>query len=143
MVVNQSYLQASYLLYIVLSIGMTIWVARTLSKNGEVFLMKCFGQDETLAKSTNHLLVVGFYLVNIGFIGVRMNGWDADKAVYEMVPYIGSKVGLSVLVLGAMHFFNMVMIASFGRRVAGWANLNDAALARAARAVAPPPIPSR
>jgi hypothetical protein len=122
---------------------MTVWVARTLSKNGEVFLTKCFGQDDQLAKSTNHLLVVGFYLVNIGFIGVRMSGWEADKAVYEMIPYVGSKVGLSVLVLGAMHFFNMVMIASFGRRVSGWAQLNDATLARAARHVAPPPIPGR
>src|SRR6478752_6576012 len=100
-------LHTSYLLYLGLSIALTVWVARTLSKNGEVFLVKCFGQDDVLAKSTNHLLVVGFYLINIGFIAVRLNGWDADKAVYEMIPYVGSKIGLTALVLGAMHFFNM------------------------------------
>ena len=58
----------SYASYLIISIAMTIWVARVLSKNGEVFLVKCFGQDEELAKSTNHLLVIGFYLVNIGFV---------------------------------------------------------------------------
>src|SRR5690348_15322759 len=103
-------LQTGYLVYLVLSIAMTIWVARTLSRNGEVFLIKCFGQDETMAKSTNHLLVVGFYLINIGFIGIRLNGWSSADALRDMIPYIGSKIGLSILILGAMHFFNMMMI---------------------------------
>jgi len=136
-------LNAGYPLYFGLSIAMKIWVARTLSKNGEVFLVKCFGQDDVLAKSTNHLLVVGFYLINIGFIAVRMGGWNADQAINETIPYVGSKIGLTALVLGAMHFFNMFMIASFGRKVAGWAHMNTAALDAAARGVAPPPLPRR
>ena len=118
-------LQTGYLVYLVLSIAMTIWVARTLSRNGEVFLIKCFGQDETLAKSTNHLLVVGFYLINIGFIGVRLNGWSSADALRDMIPYIGSKIGLSILILGAMHFFNMMMIARYGQVVAGWVRRNE------------------
>jgi len=132
-------LQLSYLLYLGISIAMTIWVARTLSKNGEVFLVMCFGQNEVLAKSTNHLLVVGFYLINIGFIALRLDGWDAQKAVVSMIPYVGSKVGLSVLVLGAMHFFNMMMIARYGRTVAAWAADNRAAQAGVALGI--PPIP--
>ena len=132
-------LQLSYLLYLGISIAMTIWVARTLSKNGEVFLVMCFGQNEVLAKSTNHLLVVGFYLINIGFIALRLDGWDAQKAMVSMIPYVGSKVGLSVLVLGAMHFFNMMMIARYGRTVAAWAADNRAAQAEAPLGI--PPIP--
>lgn len=107
-----------YLVYLSISIAMTIWVARTLSRNGEVFLVKCFGQDEELAKSTNHLLVVGFYLINIGFIALRLDGWK--MAADDVVPFIGAKIGVSILVLGAMHFFNMMMIARYGRTVRGW-----------------------
>lgn len=118
-------LQMTYLVYLALSIMMTIWVARTLSKNGEVFLVKCFGQDEILAKSTNHLLVVGFYLINIGFIAVRLDGWNSVQAVDNMIPYVGSKIGFSVLVLGGMHFFNMMMIARYGRTVASWMHNNE------------------
>ena len=44
-----------YGLYLLIAISMTVWVARTLSTNGEVFLVQCFGQNEQLAKSTNHL----------------------------------------------------------------------------------------
>jgi hypothetical protein len=108
----------SYAAYLLISIAMTVWVARVLSKNGEMFLVKCFGQDRELAKSTNHLLVIGFYLVNIGFICARLDGWNASSV--DLVPNVGAKVGTSVLVLGLMHFFNMVMIAKFGRAVNGW-----------------------
>jgi len=42
---------------------------------------------------------------------------------HEIEPgtFVGSRVGISLLVLGLMHFFNMVMIARFGRAVKAWA----------------------
>ena len=109
-----------YGLYLVISIAMTIWVAHTLSSNGEIFLVQCFGHDAALARSTNHLLVVGFYLVNIGWIlltiayGIEPTTWP------EAIKFVSTKVGLAVLVLGAMHFFNMHAIARFGRKVGDW-----------------------
>ncbi len=115
--------ELSYAIYLFVSITLTVWVARTLSKSGEVFLIKCFGQDESLAKSTNHLLVVGFYLVNIGFITLRLEGWDVTAGA--IVPYLGGKIGITALILGAMHFFNMMMIAKFGRTVSSWVRANE------------------
>ncbi len=121
----------AYALYLVLSIGMTIWVARVLSQSGKVFLIKCFGQDEELAHSTNRLLVIGFYLVNIGFICTRLDGgWNIRSG--GLVPDVASRVGMSILVLGVMHFFNMVMIAKFGRTVNNWLHVRDSADARVA-----------
>jgi|SRR5690606_28572866 hypothetical protein len=109
----------AYGLYLAISIGMTIWVARALSSNGEVFLVRCFGQDTELAASTNRLLVIGFYLVNLGFISYRLGNWHVDTV--SLIPQVGSRVGISLLVLGLMHFFNMILIARFGRAVRGWA----------------------
>ncbi len=111
---------AIYLAYLAISIGLTIWVARTLSKNGEVFLTDCFGHDPVLARSTNHLLVVGFYLVNLGFILIALRFGDVPADLPGAVRFLSGKVGLAVLVLGAMHFFNMNAIAKFGRKVGSW-----------------------
>ena len=63
--------------------------------------------------------MIGFYLVNLGFISYRLNDWQVDTV--SLVPQVGSRVGISLLVLGLMHFFNMVMIARFGRAVKAWA----------------------
>jgi len=112
--------EVSYALYLIIAIGITIWVARTLSKNGIVFLVQCFGQNDELARSTNHLLVVGFYLINIGFITLTLSYSGEPQSLSEAMRFLSGKVGLAVIVLGGMHFFNMAMIARFGRKVNGW-----------------------
>ncbi|WCM28735.1 hypothetical protein NDN01_07455 [Sphingomonas sp. QA11] len=112
--------ETTYLLYLAITLAITIWVARTLSKNGVVFLIQCFGQNETLARSTNHLLVVGFYLVNIGFITLTLSLGQEPTTVTGAMRFLSGKVGLAVIVLGAMHFFNMGAIAQFGRKVNRW-----------------------
>lgn len=112
--------EVSYALYLLIALGMTVWVARTLSSNGVIFLQDCFGHDEVLARSTNHLLVVGFYLVNIGFILLTLQFGDEPHNVPSAIRFVATKVGLAVLVLGGMHFFNMHSIAKFGRKVGRW-----------------------
>ncbi|MBX7481536.1 hypothetical protein [Qipengyuania qiaonensis] len=114
------YLFPAYVAYLVVSFALTVWVARTLSKNGIVFLIECFGHDEILARSTNHLLVVGFYLVNLGWILLTLRFGSEPQNLADVLEFLSSKVGLVVVVLGAMHFFNMNAIAKFGRKVGQW-----------------------
>lgn len=123
-------IEVTYALYLAISIGITIWVARTLHKNGAVFLVQCFGHNDELARSTNHLLVVGFYLVNIGFITLMLSFGVEPTTYPEAIRFLSGKVGLAVIVLGGMHFFNMTAIARFGRKVNEW--LNDGGRARLA-----------
>ncbi len=119
--------EISYALYLAITLAITIWVARTLSKNGKVFLVQCFGQNDELATSTNHLLVVGFYLVNIGFITLTLSLGTEPTTGPEAIRFLSSKVGLAVLVLGGMHFFNMSAIARFGRKVNDWLHASPVA----------------
>ena len=112
--------EVSYALYLIIALAITVWVARTLSKNGIVFLVQCFGQNDELARSTNHLLVVGFYLVNIGFITLTLSYAGEPQTMTGAMRFLAGKVGLAVIVLGGMHFFNMAMIARFGRKINGW-----------------------
>src|SRR6267142_750136 len=71
----------TYLAYLGISVALTIWVARTLHKNGRIFLVDSFLGNENLADSVNHLLVVGFYLVNIGFVTLALK--YGDKATED------------------------------------------------------------
>lgn len=114
------YLANAYIIYLLVSIGLTVWVARTLSRNGIVFLIECFGHDELLARSTNHLLVVGFYLMNLGWILLTLRFGSEPQNIAETIRFLSSKIGIVVVALGAMHFFNMNAIAKFGRKVGEW-----------------------
>lgn len=96
-----------YTAYFLVSLGMTIWVARTLHKNGRLFLVDAFSGNNELADSVNHLLLVGFYLINLGFILLFLRVGSKPADMVEGVEYISTKLGIVILVLGVMHFFNM------------------------------------
>ncbi|MFN2513642.1 MAG: hypothetical protein ABR568_19755 [Pyrinomonadaceae bacterium] len=106
----------TYLIYLAVSIALTVWVARTLHKNGRVFLVDVFHGDEALADSVNHLLVVGFYLINFGYVSLALKlGYDVATP-QEGIEALSVKVGMVLLVLGAMHFFNLFIFSRMRRR---------------------------
>src|SRR5882672_9031339 len=106
----------TYLAYLGISIALTIWVARTLHKNGRIFLVDSFLGNEGLADSVNHLLVVGFYLINIGFVTLALKYGDKASDAQTALEILSSKVGLVLVVLGVMHFFNLYVFAKLRRR---------------------------
>lgn len=106
----------SYVVYLVISVSVTIWVARTLHLNGRVFLVDSFLGNETLADSVNHLLVVGFYLLNFGFVSVALRYGARPITLEQAIVYLSTKVGLVLLVLGVVHLFNIRTFASMRRR---------------------------
>ena len=105
-----------YTAYFLVSLGMTIWVARTLHKNGRFFLVEAFAGRQELADSVNHLLLVGFYLINIGFILLFLRVGPKPADIVEGVEYISTKLGIVILVLGGMHFFNMFNFARMRKK---------------------------
>lgn len=111
-----NYINLTYSLYLTLSLGLTVWVARTLSKNGRIFLVDCFHGNAELADSVNHLLVVGFYLINLGFISLFLKLGIVITESREVFEALSSKMGVVLLVLGGMHFFNLLVFTKMRRR---------------------------
>ena len=106
----------TYLAYLGISVALTIWVARTLHKNGRIFLVDSFLGNENLADSVNHLLVVGFYLINIGFVTLALKYGDKATDTQTALEILSSKVGFVLVVLGIMHFVNLVTFSKMRRR---------------------------
>lgn len=106
----------TYLSYLAISIAMTVWVARTLHRNGRIFLVDSFAGNDALADSINHLLVVGFYLINIGYVALALRERQAPQDLQGVVEMLSAKVGVVLLVLGGMHFFNLVVFSKMRRR---------------------------
>lgn len=101
----------TYAIYLLIAIPVTIWVAKTLHRNGRVFLIECFGGDEGMADSVNHLLVVGFYLINIGFVTLYLKLDVTVVGTTGVFEALSSKLGVVLLVLGAMHFLNLLVFS--------------------------------
>lgn len=102
-----NYTVVTYLIYLAVSVALTIWVARTLFKNGRIFLVDVFHGNEGLADAVNHLLVVGFYLVNLGYVAMALKlGYDVMDT-RGSIEALSRKVGIVLLLLGLMHLLNV------------------------------------
>jgi hypothetical protein len=105
-----------YFSYLAISIGLTVWVARTLHRSGRVFLVDAFHGNAELADSVNHLLVVGFYLINVGYIALALKTTSALATFRQIVELESVKIGVVLLILGGMHFFNILVFAKMRSR---------------------------
>lgn len=105
----------TYVAYLVISVLLTVWVARTLHKNGRVFLVDVF-QREDLAESINHLLVVGFYLINLGYVSLALRMTGSVPTLRIGIEALSVKVGGVLVVLGLMHFFNLFVFSRMRKR---------------------------
>jgi len=101
----------TYVVYLLITVALTVWVARTLYKRGAIFLVDAFHGNSELAASVNHLLVVGFFLINIGFVSLALKTGAIIVTSRAAIELLSDKVGMVLLVLGGMHFFNLFVFS--------------------------------
>jgi len=106
---------ATYLAYLFISVNLTIWVGRTLYRRGAIFLVDAFENNKELADSVNHLLVVGFYLINIGFVSLVLKTANIVNTSRAAIELLSDKMGMVMLILGGMHLFNLYVLSRFRR----------------------------
>ncbi len=111
-----NYIIITYSFYLVITIALTIWVARTLFKNGKIFLVDIFHGNKELADSVNNLLLVGFYLINIGYAVYTLQVTSDIVNVQQVIESLSLKIGLIILILGGMHFFNLYIFFTLRKK---------------------------
>ena len=106
----------AYALYLLISIPLTVLVARTLSKHGRTFLTEVFADSPGLANAVNQLLVVGFYLVSLGFVTLFLTSNSFVVSARDVFEMLSVKIGTVALVLGVMHLLNVLVFNGIRRR---------------------------
>jgi hypothetical protein len=106
----------AYLFYLPISIAAAVWVGQTLHRHGRIFLVDAFGKNEALADAVNHLLLVGWYLINVGYVVFALKYGPKPDDWTSLLEGVSTKIGLVLFVLGAMHFFNLYVFARIRRR---------------------------
>lgn len=111
-----NYFILTYAVYLIVSIALTVWVAKVLFKNGRIFLVDIFHGNTELADSVNKLLVVGFYLINIGYMSMNLREVGQIADIQTVIEVLSRKLGYIILTLGAMHFLNLVVFFKLRNR---------------------------
>jgi hypothetical protein len=100
----------SYFIFILISAYITIYVGWVCYKNGIHYVMELFDHNESIAKSINQLLLIGYYLVNLGFIFYGLSRWSRISTLPNLIQIISNKVSSVLIVLCMLHYFNITFI---------------------------------
>jgi hypothetical protein len=103
---------SSYTLYVLLSIAVTVWITRTLHRNGRILLEGLLPGNETLADSMHRLLLAGFCLINVGYVLLTLVQGDKPSTMHKAVEYVSTRFGFFLLVQGFLHFASIKVMAS-------------------------------
>jgi len=106
----------AYLIYLSATFFITVRVGWMCYKNGAIFIYQIIQEDE-LTMLLNKFLLMGYYLMNLGYMAVSIYFWEQIGSFLEMINIVSQRIGLIVLMLAGMHYFNMIFIALFGKKI--------------------------
>ena len=99
----------TYILYVLLTSTVIIWVGKTCYSKGEVFILQALN-DPSLTARVNRSLLIGYYLVNLGYVLVSIQTWPSLNSAEEIILELSQRTGILILLLGGLHYFNIYFI---------------------------------
>jgi len=99
----------AYGIYFTLTAIVTVRVGWLCYKYGEPFVYMALNNKE-LTAFVNKMLLIGYYLMNLGYCAITIMGWQKIESVQELVPIVAAHIGLIIMLLAGMHFLNIIVL---------------------------------
>ncbi|UTW65746.1 hypothetical protein KFE94_13950 [bacterium SCSIO 12643] len=101
-----------YLIYIPITIFITVYVGKQCHTHGIHYVKPSFANEE-IAIAVNNMLLVGYYLVNIGYAVIRIQNWEYISSFTELYSSISTHVGQIIMLLALLHYINISGLSLF------------------------------
>lgn len=102
-----------YAIYLSITIYIIVVVGKICYRNGNVFVSSLIPHHEELCIRTNKILLLGYYLMNIGYCAITLADWVTVESVRQLIELIAIKTGLIVLMISVMHYLNIFVITNY------------------------------
>lgn len=100
----------SYLIYGIITIYIIYRVGKMFHRNGRIFILRLFRNNAQTTDTTNNLLLIAYYLFNIGYAIIQFSFWERVSNISQFIAGIATKTGILILILAITHYFNIALI---------------------------------
>lgn len=107
----------SYLIYSCITIFIIIWVGKLFYTHGRIFILRLFHQNKSLTDTTNNILLLAYYLFNMGYAVLQFSFWETVTDPESMIASVSLKTGILIMILAVTHYFNMILIYFLSKRI--------------------------
>lgn len=106
----------TYSVYLSISIFITTFVGYKCYKTGEIYLLYIIKDTQTCI-AINRILLVSYYLVNIGYIAISISNWEVENSFLQVLKILISKISTILIILSILHYFNLLAIYKFKKQL--------------------------
>lgn len=107
----------AYIVFLFIIYVVTIHIGLVFYRNGEHYLKMLLPQDLHLVAPINHILLIGYYLLNLGYSTVSIIRWPEINTVEELIFNLAEHAGFIIFMLAIIHYFNMSWLFLYGRYI--------------------------
>jgi hypothetical protein len=107
---------AAYITYLIITYLITVKVGRVFYSNGRYYILAILKGDGQLTDFINKILLVGYYLMNLGYATIMLSFWKTITSFTDLIASVCTMTGRIVLSLAIMHFVNMYTIVLIGKK---------------------------
>ncbi len=100
----------AYIVYLVLTVFIIVFVGRFFHRNGRVFILTLMKNDGSTTDTLNNILLLAYYLFNIGYAFVNLRFWQHIDDLEMLISSIANNISALIFILASTHYLNMVLI---------------------------------
>ena len=105
-----NYNLTTYGIYLILMVYIIVYVGRYFYTNGRVFIISLLNNNVELADHLNKLLLLAYYLFNIGYTFIKLKSWQRVNNIESLFSSLSTNMAVLILILALTHYFNMLVI---------------------------------
>jgi hypothetical protein len=105
-----NYNVSAYMIYIAMMFFIIVYVGKYFYDNGRIFIIALLNGNVSLADYINKLLLVAYYLFNIGYAFIKLKSWPKIGSIEALFSSLAVNMGALILILACTHYFNMLAI---------------------------------
>jgi hypothetical protein len=101
-----------YAIFIFIIIFIIVVVGKICFRNGNIFVASLIPDHLDLCKQINQTLLVGYYLVNIGYSATTLISWELILTLPQLVEVIALKTAIIISILSVLHYLNILILTT-------------------------------
>ena len=107
----------AYFVYFAITFLIIVKVGKICYQNGNVFVKQLIPNHEDLCKKINHLLLIGYYLLNIGYCTMTIISWQRIINFTNLIEVISYKTAIIIIIIAIMHYLNILLLTNYIKKL--------------------------
>lgn len=101
-----------YGIFLILMAFIIVVVGKICYRNGNIFVAELIPGHLALCQQINKSLLIGYYLVNIGYCAVTLSFWSSITSWPMLVEVIALKMAAIIIILSVLHYINIFFLTT-------------------------------